>query len=440
MRLTLPDRTASLVVAMAAFGLTATASRVLALVTVPLGVGFTLWAIYAKTDTGSSNSRGKGVIFVCIAVFALMTTTGPHHQVFGSPPRWVFAVTGVCFLVLGAWWALDNDPRRLRLILPATLALTAVTGAGLIVAAGEVGLDVLHLHKAAADAIAAGLSPYSEAVSVPNGAPGADPPFIVGYPYPPMVAIAYSLFEWVTGDPRWLSLTAWLTTLAMVGHRAKSASRPHLPTGVMLLMASASAWPLILTSGWTEPLSLLLLALAGWQWASPTVGGGLAGLAMGSKQYLGLMAPSLVTVRDPRRITRVTAAVLAVAVSLLPVLLWGGGDFLNAAVTFHLQTPPRTDGKSLVGLLDLFGITFEAPAVLLITGAVASGLILGRQARDAASWLSVSAAVLVVTFLLSSQALTNYWFLVMGVLGIAASLDDSVIAAAQRQPETDQAS
>ena len=65
------------------------------------------------------------------------------------------------------------------------------------------------MHRAGADALAAGLSPW-EGLSVPNGAPGADGSFISGDPYPPVALVWFSVGDWISGDPRLGGVAAWV--------------------------------------------------------------------------------------------------------------------------------------------------------------------------------------------------------------------------------------
>jgi hypothetical protein len=409
--------------AIGAFGLTITASQGLSFLLIAAGSTLGVASLTGGGREGSAR-RFDLLALAITALFGILSFVGPIHDVIGNPPRWAFASTGtlwIGFAVIAHGFARNVAVRRNVFV--AALVVTAGIGGLHILSASGTGLDVWLLHESAAEAIRSGASPYSASVAVPSGAP-VGPPFIVGYPYPPLTAIVYSLGAWL-GDPRWISLASWLVTLALIGRGSLAGSGPTAPLKVMLVAASVPGWPLVLTRAWTEPLSLALLAGAAAAWASPRGWGVLIGIYLGSKQYLLAVAPLLFTAPLEWRARRIGWAAAGLAVVFVPLALWDTSEFVQAAIRFHLDVPARTDGTSLVGLMSLLGVSWSPPTWLMVAGVIVVAWVAGRRAAHHAGWLTASALVLVATFLLSSQAFPNYWFLVMGILALAAAATES---------------
>lgn len=409
--------------ALGAFGLATVVSQIPTIILAGLGTAGLWRSIRASAVEGHDLSKAT---FGLIALFALLSMVGPA-RIIGSPPDWLFLASGIAWLALGlGWLLLRSAVSARRSIYFLCLAITAALGAVHVVSAAGVGFDVLFFHEAAADALADGVSPYSDAVQVPNGAPDSDE-FIVGYPYPPISALAYSASDWAFGDPRWTSLIGWLIVLGVLGARSWRADGGDQPLGTMLIAASIPAWPLVLTTGWTESVSVALLALTVLTWARPGVSGAMSGFFLGSKQYLVAAAPLLVANKLPDRWKRAVWAVLAAVVSFVPVLIWGVPDFIDAAIRFHLETPARPDGSSIVGVLAVFGVDWAPPTWIMVVAVGGIVLALWRLIADASSWLAAIGVTLAVALFLSGQAFTNYWFLIAGVAALAlVSRDDSV--------------
>jgi hypothetical protein len=165
-----------------------------------------------------------------------------------------------------------TTPERTLVAGIVVIAIGGLTGAWLITGVRDVGLDVVWVHEAAARTLARGENIYGPAVTVLEGAPGAPPGAqVVGYPYPPVDALAYAASTWLFGDPRWLNLMAWmalaLCTLAL-GLRAR-----HRGSGLpLLLLASLPASAAMLQSAWTEMLPAALFGIAALTWARPRSG------------------------------------------------------------------------------------------------------------------------------------------------------------------------
>ena len=317
-----------------------------------------------------------------------------------------------------------------------TIGVTLLVGLFHLAAADGIGIDVYFLHVEAADALANGSNPYTEAVEVPNGAPNAEPgEVITGYVYPPVTAIFYALGQWTLSDPRFTSLFAWILVLALVGIRAVKERRLR-NLYLMLLLAAVPGWPLVLRAAWTEPLSLAFLAIAFFLWRRPVASGIGLGLALASKQYFVVSAPLALLHRDQSWRKRVTVAAIVVAVTVGVALVWDAAAFWSSAIEFHTTTAARTDGSNIVGLLAAFNISWAPPTVVTLGAGLVAASIAGRVSRSRGSFVLAMGLTLAISFLVSSQAFANYWFLIFGlsVLGLATSPNerDSISAPADK--------
>jgi hypothetical protein len=300
-----------------------------------------------------------------------------------------------------------------------TVVFSVLFGINHVEAARGIGFDVLFLHEEAANALAAGENPYTEAVTVDNGAPTAAPgDQIEGYVYPPVTAFAYAVGEWAWDDPRYASLVSWVGLLLLVSVWAIRRPASQLPY-LVLLLATLPGWPLVLRAGWTEPFSLLLLAAAATTWPRPAASGFWLGLGLASKQYFAVAAPFLLMHRGRGWRSRALVAAVVTALIVGIGVIWDPGAFWSAAVEFHTSTPPRPDSSNLVGLLAGLGVAWDPPAALPLAVGLVVAALASMRSKDAASAFSALALALAVSFLVSSQAFANYWLMVMGLCLLA---------------------
>ena len=387
------------------------------------------WVSYADSDRLRSlvADHGEPSVAILAALLILSGIYDPRLAYTGG--EW--DTTSLSLALSGFWLAvlalvyMGVRSRRVRLRTIAALLVLVTLPVGMLIVAAtpRPPIDVWFLHVAAADALAAGENPYTDAVAISVTAPGAaEGVQIVGYPYPPVTAIGYSLGEWLGGDPRWTSVAAWfavLGSMAAMAIRVDVAAR--LRVLILVMVAVQPGWPNILEFGWTEPLSLALLALSVMWWSDrPTISALVLGLALASKQYLLLALPLVLFVPGRSSKRRFLIASGMAATTLLPFVVADPAALWQALVVYHIDVPPRPDSSNLVGLLSNLGINWDPPSVLTLAVPLLLAVWLGRKARGIGDLLTGLALALGAFFLLASQAFANYWFLVGGVLAIAA--------------------
>lgn len=390
-----------------------------------LGTVLLAAALFSTRDVGDVTSPPSDAwntrLLLSVITLGLLGVLGWSPSAIGPSSWGLERMPGVIWIALAlATFIVGRHGRRVLVlgIVVLTVGATLLFGSLHLRAAAGIGLDVYFLHVEAADALSHGLNPYTDAVRVPNGSPTAEPgDEITGYVYPPVTAISYSLGYWAFGDPRFTSLIAWSAFLALLGvGAARRRSQSGLLT--MLLIASTPGWPLVLRAAWTEPLSLALIAAAFTLWRSSIGSGLLAGLALASKQYFLVGAPLLLH-RDRSWIMRTLVVAASVIGTLGIVAIWDLGAFWASAVEFHLSTPPRADGANLVGLASLLGVSWDPPALLAVGVGLGAAVVAVRSSVHRTGFVLALGTALGASFLVSSQAFANYWFLIAGLCGLA---------------------
>ena len=369
------------------------------------------------TDARSMETR----LALGVVLFGALGALGWSRSSIGGTTAVLEVLPGVAWIILGLFIHLAR-PKHVRFAKTAiagiTLTLTAFLGVVHIVATHGMSFDVLFLHREAAHALTQGLNPYTDAVSVPNGAPTAAPDeMITGYVYPPIPLLFYSIGEWVFSDARYVSLLAFLMFLGVIAIQA--VRRPG-KGGVLtlLLMASIPGWPLVLRAAWIEPLTLALAAAAFAFWARPVLSSVFLGMTLASKQYFAVTSPLLAVFRGRYWVRRALWAVLLVALTLGSALILNAGAFWESAVAFHMGTGSRADSVNLVGLLASFGIDWGPPFLVpLATGLVGASWAGYRTSRKSQFFMTLALA-LAASFMVSAQAFANYWFVIAGILGL----------------------
>lgn len=316
----------------------------------------------------------------------------------------------------------SRRPQIRRFVVVGGLAATVlVTGSMTL---GEwnspVGFDVYRSHQAAGDALLAGENPYGDAVQTPNGSPHApEGSMIIGYSYPPVVLASYGLLS-VLFDPRVVSAVAWLGVLVWLAKRAIGRRESDLALSVFVLVATAPVWPVVWFASWTEPLSLALLWLALILWSRrPVLSAVLLGLALASKQYFVFLAPLLLLHREEGQHRRAFIAFGTAGLTILPALIIDPGAYVTATINNLADIGFRPDTQSLSGLLAESGIDFQVPLLVWIGLGLFVSALLGRWSHHRDDLAILSALGLSFVFL-AGQAFPNYWFLMMGLVGVGS--------------------
>jgi hypothetical protein len=371
----------------------------------------------------SSRARVSGVLtdlrlaaaIVSVALVAILLP----RTLNGSPSLWITAALPSVVMALAIVDLARHWTRRHQLAAGAALiAVGFLTGIWIVHESVGSGLDVVLLHKQAAAALGRGLNPYGDAVSVPNGAPGLPPgSMILGYPYPPVAAFAYAVSTWLLGDPRWINLACWVVfVVSVLTQNRDTSGRSPWP---VLLAAGLPGWCLMLQSGWTEFLSAAWVGLAATAWHHPILGGFALGAALGSKQYFIAALPLIAFYRGDAWRQRGAAAAAGVLVTLGPAIIGGPADAWRSLVLFHAQTPVRPDSSNVAGVLMLLGARWVPPPWLAIVVTFTIVAVIARRIDGAPQFWRTMALGLAVFFMLSRQAMSNYWYLValIAILG-----------------------
>jgi hypothetical protein len=295
-------------------------------------------------------------------------------------------------------------------------------------------IDVVAWTNTAIDALRHGIHPYTvQAPDVYRG--GRDFGFVVSvYPYMPASMLVLTPLSAVLHDYRYglalcLPVSLWLIrrlgATARVPRRAVDAAT--------LAVALNPAGPLMVRSGWSEPLLVLLACLAAYgitrRRGAMTTASVL--LMPAFKQYA--LAPVVLWAAHEQRDWRRTwrwwlAGAAAVLATVAPFAAWNWRATLDGIV-FQMAAParPRLTAISIPGLLAATGHSFppvwvSAVLQLVVCGVLArSGVML-----DAAGVLIGSAVAFLVTFLLGWQAFPNYFAFVAALLVVG-----SMVAAAR---------
>ncbi|HEU4750981.1 MAG TPA: hypothetical protein VFT54_07980, partial [Acidimicrobiia bacterium] len=268
---------------MTGFGLAAQVGVVIPLAGASLGIAA---LVLGWQGSSALDRRWQAIGLIGLACFAAVWIRDPTYLFFPSPPTSLVLGLMVVPFVTGLILVFRRrGPGPLLVWVWVSIVLVALLGAIVIRATGGTGIDVMFLHRQAADAIIAGESPYGPAVDVPNGSPYATPgERIIGYPYPPVILLAFSLGEWMFGEPRW---TAWVAAVGSIAAVAAMAlrTRDGPVVTVAVLLALVPGWPLMIQAGWTEVVSIALFVGAAAVWKRPLASAVLLGLAIASKQY-----------------------------------------------------------------------------------------------------------------------------------------------------------
>jgi Glycosyltransferase family 87 len=358
-------------------------------------------------------------LFAAMVATAFVAMVVPYSVVGDAAHS--FAALPATAIVAGGWSAVRKTSGNSLWTVSAVLIAGVLTGAHLIGAAAERRIDVVLLHEAAADALARGENVFGPAVSVPDGSPEATAgSMIVGYPYPPIVAVGYGVMTWFTGESRWMGLAAWLILMTCAARIVLRRDRGILP---FLVLAALPGFGPMIQGGWTEMLSAALVALSALFWTRPWLSGLWLGLGLSSKQYLALAMPLILFAANSRW-QRASWALATAACVTVPAFALAPPDAWQAMVISHSVMPIRVDSVNLAGVVGQFGVTWAPPLWVSAGFSVIAFSVLGRRAIGGGEFWRALAAGLAVFFLLSRQAMPNYWYFVATIAALSASNDD----------------
>ncbi|HVT88282.1 MAG TPA: hypothetical protein VHD56_05485 [Tepidisphaeraceae bacterium] len=305
-------------------------------------------------------------------------------------------------------------------------------------------IDVFMFHVDSAEALHHGENPY--AITFPDFyGPSGDwvyGPGIVrngrlqfGYPYPPLTLLLASAGYLLLGDPRYAMLLAMMVAAIFIALMRRD--RIGMLAGAILLFTPRCL--LILEMAWTEPLSVVLLAMTilsiyrQSRWTPFWFG-----LLIASKQYL--VAAIVLILLVPRRESRraqwsdlqflVIGCAVALAVTL-PIAAWNWDAFMYSVVKLQFHQPYRHDALSFLARWGSNKPDWQGPFWLAFaTLAIAVAGCIWRLPRSAQNFVAAFALCFFAFFAFNKQAFANYYYLVLGAIccaiGSASSSADEI--------------
>lgn len=389
-----------------------------AVVGVMVAVAVILIVIAAKVGLHTAtNARSSPVVvgFLGVVGLAFVIVAGALAGVADS----ALGVAAICAGAIALWWLLrwsNIEGGRLSVVAVLCVLILAIVSVGAIGVLTKPTIDVIAINEAGASALLDGVNPYVAAATQNTNRYLDEPALIEGYAYPPLALITYTLSDWLFGDTRWVNALA-LVAVALILVWPRRWSGEPVPVAVAAVPLAIALLPSlghVLRQGWTEPISLPLLAAAVYLWRRrPVEAAVLLGLAVATKQYFVLLAPMILLWNDEHRMRRSMIVGGVVALTVAPFLIWDAGSLWDAVVFPSLEAAPRPDSMNLIAL----GIT--PPSWASWAAAAAIGVALGLRGGGGSKFAIGVAAVMGSAFLVGFQAFANYWFLIFGLCVIA---------------------
>jgi|KBSMisStaDraftv2_1062788.scaffolds.fasta_scaffold169590_2 hypothetical protein len=393
------------------------------------------------------------LVLVCLVMTSLALTHGRHADARPFPPiLWTLlasvAALGIAmpgsigppwieilrrafsaFGVVAVGIVSGNDATWRRRALVASVAGATVLCFIIPAAVPNPQIDVVPWTDTAVRAFLHAVHPYTvQAPDVYHG--GADFGFVVSvYPYMPATLLAFAPFVAIAGDFRYalaacVPATIWLVRRA--GHRA--GADPRLLDAATLMIALHPTMPVVVRSGWAEPLLSVVSAAV----AVALVEGRSQLAAIGMlmlpalKQYA--LAPVILWAAGAGRRARPRVWIIAAAcaaLTVLPFLIWNAHATLEGML-FQMRAPvrPRLTSISIPALLANYGslnlpVWVSAAAQLAVSGALAAAGV----GATVSGLFAGSAVALLVTFILGWQGFVNYYVWIGTLLVLAAVTD-----------------
>ncbi len=375
-----------------------------------LGVAGLLTAIrLARRNEGTAGSTVEVGAVAVVVVFSISAIPSLSSAYTGSWSGWVRLLVALVVLI-GVLLPPLRIPRLQMAVGVVLIGLVAFLLGTAISVNPDSRIDVQYAHTEAASLLFEGRNPYRDMVVEDTSPPEVNQGIIIGYSYPPVTLLTYSLAAAV-GDARIAGVVAVVTLLSTVLVVAvRSFPGGSVFPGVLATVPFLAG---IVIGGWTEPLQAALLVASAAVYRRWVLSSIVLGLAVASKQYMVLALVPIVVSADTHRYRRVVIAVGVAAATYLPFLIWDPGAMWYSLVGYQLQRLPRVDAASL------WSIGLKVPAVVALLLAVGICLFVWRRLSTPGTILLGQAGIFGVYFLLAPNSFGNFWFLVT-VLAVAA--------------------
>ncbi len=286
------------------------------------------------------------------------------------------------------------------------------------------GTDVWQLQQGATDHLLHGRNPYTH--EIPNSSRSGYFGYRIDYyDYLPLNLLV-GLPGYLIGHDYRYSLVACVfvvvAVIQLAGRRLGVA--PRLRDIITFAFLLHPANPFCMFQAWTEPMMLAVLALFVYFAVRAPRGYGesICLLLLPTlKPYFLVPLFAYVPILKPRFRSLLVGA-LVVAATLGPFLIWNYQATIKYGLLFTLQHVPfRGDSLSIPGWLyqNHKWQCGKLPALIaqIVVGGISFGFL---RRRGLGGFLLLSAMALYASFLAGSQAFTNYYFFVGGVLILAA--------------------
>jgi hypothetical protein len=317
-------------------------------------------------------------------------------------------------------------PNLTKFWFPTLLGASLLLGGWMIQASPDPYIDVVTVHREAIDALLRGANPYR--ISLPNiyeeqmARMLYNPDAIFGnriniaFPYPPPSLLLAVPGHLLLGDYRYSEVVLLVAAAALIGYSRRGLT-PKLAAA--LLLTTPRTW-FVIEQGWTEPVTLFMLALAVFLLIRGSIPAALAtGILIITKQYMGfggLAAVRQVFMRPKDWMRASLAGVGIAAAVILPFYFSGPNAFMRNVVYLQMYEPFRLDSLSFLSWAANNGYG-QGSFVWAIGAAVAAAVITLLATRNSPSGFATAIALTTfMMFAFGSKAFCNYYFFVIGAL------------------------
>jgi len=299
------------------------------------------------------------------------------------------------------------------------LGLVLLVGIDTIHCSPAPRIDVWGIQMQGAEALRHGKNPY-QVVAAQDTGPGTLKD-AVPYVYPP-TQVYVTLLGWLLGDVRYSMLGAVLiAALAMRFITARSGLPSFAKDAPALFLLLTPKLFFILEQAWVDPVQVMFIALglaaaARWRLVLAAVLFGIAGSSKQTMFWVPALAGFCLSFRFRHWLVLGVSAVLP----LLPFLLWDFKALKYANFDVLNGLPYRADALTLNNWA-LFNLQFDIPgSVGFILAATVVALSCWKL-RGPAQLGTAVAATYYVFFAFNRWAFANYYFLISGLLALAAA-------------------